>query len=380
MGVDNLNDAYDPRLKHWRLAGLTCQPRFRFHRAGHHRPRRPRAALPSPNRDGRPAFAAVVNLARPPGCVRASRTPGSTSRRMRRHAQPAGSLPAVRRAEVPAGLDVEPLRRAQPGALPRGRRHEPAAVALRGLEEGRRDDRLHLPSPARPRRVRVPLLHGLRSGGPARHERLPLHPPDRRGRADRRLRRRHAERDFTYVDDIARARSPRSATVGLRGHQPRRRPAGPLSAVIDEIGRLVGRKPTIERRPAHPADVPATWADIGKAGHCSAGRRRCRSKKGSRRAVEWYRENRELALELEAGRPVVRCVIPSWTKIRPGVARATVLPCPRLDTVPRRRTRRHPPPPAARACPAGSPVALRLAVLRPRRIAPPTLRVALRRR
>jgi len=30
-GVDNLNDAYDPRLKHWRLERLAAQPAFRFH-------------------------------------------------------------------------------------------------------------------------------------------------------------------------------------------------------------------------------------------------------------------------------------------------------------------------------------------------------------
>ena len=32
IGVDNLNDAYDVRLKHWRLAQLEGQPGFTFHR------------------------------------------------------------------------------------------------------------------------------------------------------------------------------------------------------------------------------------------------------------------------------------------------------------------------------------------------------------
>jgi len=31
VGVDNLNDAYDPRLKHWRLARLQGRKGFQFH-------------------------------------------------------------------------------------------------------------------------------------------------------------------------------------------------------------------------------------------------------------------------------------------------------------------------------------------------------------
>ena len=32
IGIDNLNDAYDVRLKHWRLAQLAGKPGFEFHR------------------------------------------------------------------------------------------------------------------------------------------------------------------------------------------------------------------------------------------------------------------------------------------------------------------------------------------------------------
>src|SRR5438128_1917029 len=32
VGVDNVNSAYDPRLKEWRLARLTVHPNFEFHR------------------------------------------------------------------------------------------------------------------------------------------------------------------------------------------------------------------------------------------------------------------------------------------------------------------------------------------------------------
>ncbi|MBL7183649.1 MAG: GDP-mannose 4,6-dehydratase, partial [Anaerolineae bacterium] len=32
VGVDNFNDAYDPRLKHWRLGQIENHPNFTFHR------------------------------------------------------------------------------------------------------------------------------------------------------------------------------------------------------------------------------------------------------------------------------------------------------------------------------------------------------------
>ena len=144
VGVDNLNDAYDPRLKHWRLARLKPYENFRFHPLDI-TDRTALAALfasdaEGAGRDGveqRP-YAAVVNLAARAGVQPSVENPWVyVQTNCDGHAQPAGPLPAVRRAEVPAGLHVEPLRQAQRGALPRGRRHEPAALALRRLEERR---------------------------------------------------------------------------------------------------------------------------------------------------------------------------------------------------------------------------------------------------
>ena len=61
VGIDSLNDAYDPRLKHWRLARL--QPRKNFH--FEHRDITDRAALEPlfAHAGSEPPFAAVINLA-----------------------------------------------------------------------------------------------------------------------------------------------------------------------------------------------------------------------------------------------------------------------------------------------------------------------------
>jgi UDP-glucuronate 4-epimerase len=71
--------------------------------------------------------------------------------------------------------------------------------------------------------------------------------------------------------------------------------------VIEQIAELVGRKPRIDRRPVHAADVPATWADIGKARRLLEWSPQIPVEEGLRRAAAWYQENREIALPLKLG-------------------------------------------------------------------------------
>jgi nucleoside-diphosphate-sugar epimerase len=109
------------------------------------------------------------------------------------------------------------------------------------------------------------------------------------------------ERDFTYVDDIARgtiaARRPLGYEVINLGSD---RPAK-LGEVIALIGKELGQAPRIERQPSHPADVPATWADIGKARRLLDWRPNVALEDGIARTVAWYREHRELCLAVELG-------------------------------------------------------------------------------
>jgi len=110
------------------------------------------------------------------------------------------------------------------------------------------------------------------------------------------------ERDFTYVDDIARGTIAALGPCGyeifnLGGDRPVR-----LSAIIDQIAALVERIAKIDYRPPHPADVFATWADIGKARQLLGWSPEVPVEEGLRRCVEWYRENREAILPLELGR------------------------------------------------------------------------------
>ncbi|MBM4029121.1 MAG: NAD-dependent epimerase/dehydratase family protein [Planctomycetes bacterium] len=58
------------------------------------------------------------------------------------------------------------------------------------------------------------------------------------------------------------------------------------------------RQAQLDFRPLHPADVPATWADIGKAERLLGWRPQTSFRDGAAALVEWYRENRAWAKDV----------------------------------------------------------------------------------
>ena len=71
--------------------------------------------------------------------------------------------------------------------------------------------------------------------------------------------------------------------------------------MIEQIATLVGKRPVISYRPSHPADVPATWANVNRAGRLLDWKPRVMLAEGLQRTVAWYFENRDLALSLNLG-------------------------------------------------------------------------------
>lgn len=105
-------------------------------------------------------------------------------------------------------------------------------------------------------------------------------------------------RDFTYVDDIARGTIAALKPVGyeiinLGSDHPE-----VLIDVLHLVEELVGKKAIIEYKPRHPADVLATWANISKAETLLGWRPQTQSREGFARLVEWYNENREWAKDI----------------------------------------------------------------------------------
>lgn len=105
-------------------------------------------------------------------------------------------------------------------------------------------------------------------------------------------------RDFTYIDDIARG-----TVAGLKplGYEVINlgsdHPVG-LMEVLRIVERLVGRQAVIEHLPRHPADVTATWADIGKARRLLGWRPESDLEAGIGELVAWYGRERAWAKDV----------------------------------------------------------------------------------
>ena len=105
-------------------------------------------------------------------------------------------------------------------------------------------------------------------------------------------------RDFTFVDDIVRGTLAALKPMGyeiinLGSDRPMI-----LMEVIRLIEALLDKKADIDVRARHPADVLATWADISKAERLLGWRPRVSFEEGLTRAVAWYLDNREWAREV----------------------------------------------------------------------------------
>ena len=106
-------------------------------------------------------------------------------------------------------------------------------------------------------------------------------------------------RDFTYIDDIARgtilALKPVGHTiVNLGSDKP-----VTLINVLRLIEGMLGKHAQVEFKPAHPADVPATWANISRAQELLGWNPAVGLEEGIARFVEWYNQNRPLARDID---------------------------------------------------------------------------------
>ncbi len=294
-GVDNLNDAYDVRLKHWRLEQIKGHPHFRFHwldicdRAGIESVF---STLPCPPD-------AVINLAARAGVRQSVENPrvyldtnvtGTLNLLdvCREHAVTKFVLASTsslygQGAPMPYGEDANTDHPLSPYAASK----KAAEVLtytyhyLYGLD--------------------VTVLRYFTVYGPA-------------GRPDMSLFRfvqwitegrpvtvygdGRQSRDFTYVDDIARG-----TIAGLKpvGYEIINLGSDTPIVVADAIRlaeETIGKSATLEFKPRHPADVPATWANIGKAERLLGWRPRTSFTEGVRRLVAWYQTNRAWAKDV----------------------------------------------------------------------------------
>ncbi|BAT72329.1 NAD-dependent epimerase/dehydratase [Thermosulfidibacter takaii ABI70S6] len=110
-------------------------------------------------------------------------------------------------------------------------------------------------------------------------------------------------RDFTYVDDIARGTvlatytKTRYEIINLGNNTPHK-----LSEMISIIEELLGKEAKIINKPFHKADMLHTWADIEKAKRLLHWEPRVSFYDGLKRTVDWFLENLDFVKSLEKWR------------------------------------------------------------------------------
>ena len=108
------------------------------------------------------------------------------------------------------------------------------------------------------------------------------------------------KRDFTYVDDIARGTAAALRVTGFEIiNLGCNRPVTILE-LIRVIERTTGRTAVMEWAPTHPADVPATWADVSRAKTLLGWAPRAQLAEGIEASVGWYEKNRDWAKDIDA--------------------------------------------------------------------------------
>lgn len=289
IGLDVLDDAYDARLKQWRLVRLQSRRGFRFHRVDVSRPE---------DLDTIPAepCTAILDLA-----ARAGVRPSVERPRVYVDANVSGTVHLLEWARA---RGIPKLVLASTSSLYGNRNTVP-------YDESQETDHPLSPYAATKKAAEVLAyawhhLHGIDVSvlryftvyGPAgRPDMAPL-----------RFTKRIAEdeeitvygdgaqrRDFTFVDDVARAtvlamRPLGYEVVNVGGDRP-----VPLTALITAIERGVERRARIRHEARHPADMLDTWASIGKAERLLGWQPRTSLDEGVERLCAWYRDERDWA-------------------------------------------------------------------------------------
>jgi len=292
VGIDNMNDAYDPRMKEYRLRKMQAMPGFNFHQQDIS----DKSIIDQFKNE---KFDGVINLAARAG-VRYSvenpwvfvesntlgtlnmleicRQSGTKKFIVASTSSIYGSNPPYPTPE--SASSSEPL--------------QPYAASKKGAEAMSHAYH-HLYG------IDVSILRFFTVYGPAGR-------PDLahlrfvqwiiEGRPIRVNGDGEQSRGFTYIDDIARGTILALKPVGyevinLGGHE-----VITINNLIKLIEDVVGKKAEVQYGPPNPADMFTNWADVTKAGEVLGWEPQFNMRAGVEKLVEWYNAERAWASEI----------------------------------------------------------------------------------
>lgn len=295
VGIDNLNDAYDVRVKYWRLNRLLGRPNFTFHQLDISDRRALEGAQLA--EEGQSAsLDGVINLAARAGVRQSVENPwvyvdtNMTGTLNLLELCRRSGIPKFILASTSSIYGADPSM-PTPEEASSDRPLQPYAASKKGAEA--MCHAYHFLYG-----IDVTVFRYFTVYGPAGRpdmsmfrftqwitEGLPL-----RLNGDG-----EQSRGFTYVDDIARGtilglKPLGYEVINLGGHE-----TITINDLIRMLEELIGKKAQIQRLPANPADMLASWASVEKAKRLLGWEPRVSLLQGVARLVEWYNTERDWA-------------------------------------------------------------------------------------
>ena len=293
VGIDNLNDAYDVRLKHWRLQRLQSRPEFEFHQLDISHLADLKALWHS---RGDNPFDAVINLAARAGVRQSIADPW-----VYYEANTTGVLNLL---ELCKDYGVDKFIQASTSSIYGKDNPIP-------WREDMNTDYPLSPYTASKKAaetlcytyhylfgIDVTVFRFFTVFGPAGRPEMSLFRFTQwisEGRPVLVFGDGTQSRDFTYIDDIARGvllgrKKLGYEIINLGSDTPIM-----LMDAIRLIEAMTGREAILRFEPRHKADIMASWADIDKAERLLGWRPRTPFEQGIQQLVLWFQENRNWA-------------------------------------------------------------------------------------
>lgn len=289
-GVDNLNDAYDVRMKEYRLRHLQTLPGFSFLKLDIS----DRAAV-----EALPAFEAVINLAARAGVRASVENPWIFVE--------TNVLGTLNLLELCRRKGIRKFILASTSSIYGANAPLPTPETadsdhpLQSYAASKKSAEVLCHSYHALYGIDVTVLRYFTVYGPAGRPDMSMFRFTkwiREGQAVQVYGDGDQSRGFTYVDDIAHGTIAGLKPLGyeiinLGGHEVIR-----INALVGLLEELIGKKAVVEHLPPNPADMLANQADVSKARRLLGWKPRVGLTEGVQTLVDWYNAERSWARQM----------------------------------------------------------------------------------